>query len=154
METLWTVYLFPCLCAFLACFGFCFVFNVRGFGILICCTGGALGWLVYLLAGSTVPAAFLAAFVIGVYSETMARIRHCPVTAYLLIALLPLVPGGGVYYAMRYGIEGSTQRFLSTLLSTFGMAAALAIGSMLSSSVFRTVYAHLQRRGRKNSGRP
>lgn len=147
---IWADYAAPCLCAFLACVAFTMVYNIHGVGKLICGVGSALGWLVYLLAGETVFAAFLAAASIGTYSEIMARVRHCPVTAYLLVALLPLVPGGGIYYAMSYCVSGDIQRFLHTLLHTFGVAAALAVGAMLASSLFRAVYAHLyfwRRRG-------
>ena len=69
-------------------------------------------------------------------------------TGYLLVALLPLVPGGGIYYAMSYCVAGDTDRFLAELLHTFGMAAALAVGAMLASSVFRTVFPRLSPAGR------
>lgn len=149
--TIVSTYVVPCVCAFLACFGFAVVFNIRGPGIPIACFGGALGWLAYLLSGGTVWAAFLAAAVIGVFSEVAARLRRCPVTGYVLIALLPLVPGGGIYRAMRYCIDGNTPMFLSTLIQTFAMAAALAIGSMLASSLFRALYARFRRGGTRKT---
>ena len=144
METVCFDYALPCLCAFWACVGFTLMFNIHGYGKLIAGVGGALGWLVYLLAGKSIFAAFLASMAIGLYSEVMARLRRCPVTGYLLVALLPLVPGGGIYYAMRHGVAGETDAFLSTLLHTFGMAAALAVGAMLASSVFRAVFPRLR----------
>ena len=144
METLFYDYVVPCVCAFLACVGFTLMFNIHGMGKLIAGVGGALSWLVYLLAGSTIFAAFLAAVAIGVFAEIMSRVRLCPVTGYVLVALLPLVPGGGVYYAMRHGVAGETDAFLSTLLHTFGMAAALAVGAMLASSAFRAVFPRLR----------
>ena len=140
METIFFGYALPCLCTFLACAGFTLMFNIHGYGKLIAGVGGALGWLVYLLGGKTIFAAFLAAAAIGVFAEVMSRVRRCPVTGYVLVALLPLVPGGGIYYAMRHGVAGETNLFLSTLLHTFGMAAALAVGAMLASSVFRAVF--------------
>ena len=145
MLAVWNGYILPCVCAFLACLGFTLVFNIHGVGKLICGVGGALGWLIYLLGGSTIFAAFLASAAIGLFAEIMARLRRCPVTGYLLVALLPLVPGGGIYYAMSYCMAGYTQRFLDTLLHTFGMAAALAVGAMLTASLFRAAYLHLHR---------
>ena len=145
MSAIWSNYMLPCLCAFLACVGFTLVFNIHGVGKLICGVGGALGWLVYLLGGSTIFAAFLSAAAIGVFSEVMARLRRCPVTGYLLVALLPLVPGGGIYYAMSYCVAGDIQMFLDTLLHTFGMAASLSVGAMMTSSLFRALYPHLHR---------
>ena len=131
---IWSQYVLPCLCAFAGCIGFTLVFNIHGPGKLIACCGGALGWLVYLLAGKTILAGFFAAMAIS-----------CPVTGYQPVALLPLVPGGGIYYAMGYCLEGDTEQFLSALLGTLGMAAALAVGVILASSLFRAVFPRLAR---------
>ena len=142
---IWSQYVLPCLCAFAGGIGFTLVFNIHGPGKLIAGCGGALGWLVYLLAGKTILAGFFAAMAISLFSEVMARIRRCPVTGYQLVALLPLVPGGGIYYAMGYCLEGDTEQFLSALLGTLGMAAALAVGVILASSLFRAVFPRLAR---------
>ena len=139
MVEIWFAYILPCLCAFVACVGFTLVLNIHGVGKMI------LGGLIYLLGGGTILAAFLASAAIGLYSEMMARLRRCPVTGYLLVALLPLVPGGGIYFAMSYCVSGDIQRFLDTLLHTFGMAAALAVGAMMTSSLFRAAYPYLHR---------
>ena len=101
-------YFLPCFYSFVACIAFCVLFNIHT-GILICALGGALGWLVYLFCGpvfqSDILQSFVAALFISAYSETMARIRKCPVTGYLLVAFFPLVPGGGIYYAMEHAIN-------------------------------------------------
>jgi len=136
-----TELIFPCLAAFFSCTGFCIIFNIHRAGIIRASLGGALGWLVYTMIGKTILAAFCASAVIGLYAEIMARVRKCPVTGYLVVALLPLVPGGGIYHTMLYAVSGYTQMFLNTLLYTFGLAAALAVGSMISSSLFRTIHA-------------
>ena len=147
-----TEWILPCLYSFGACIGFCLLFNIHGPGMLICGGGGAFGWLVYLLMGLCTPAVFpryLAASVaITLYSELMARLRRCPVTSYLLVALLPLVPGGGIYHAMRHCIAGDNYRFLTTLLETFGIAGSLALGALLGSSVihlFRSIPLHTRK---------
>lgn len=152
MTSLLCSYLLPCLWAFCACVAFGLVFNIQGRGILICGIGAALGWLFYLLAlavgCSDIVAAFLAAGGIGLYSELMARIRRCPVTGYLQVALLPLVPGAGIYRAMRYCISGQTDLFLSSLLHTLGFAAALSVGAMLATSLLRGLLPHIRWGGR------
>ena len=144
--------LLPCLWAMLACVGFGLVFNIQGWGVLICGFGAGLGWLAYLaameLSANDILSAFLAAVVIGGYSEWMARLRRCPVTGYLQVALLPLVPGAGIYHAMQYCVSGYTQLFLTTLLHTFGMAAALSVGAMLTSSVLRAILPRFAPLGR------
>ena len=150
MKELIVTYLLPCLWALIACVGFGLIFNIQGFGILITGIGGSVGWLVYLLVmdwqGHDIFAAIVAAMSIAVYSEVMARVRRCPVTGYLQIALLPLVPGAGVYRAMSYCVEGDTERFTATLLHTIGFAAALSVGAMLASSLFRALIPRFPRR--------
>lgn len=135
--------LLPCLWAGIACVGFGVVYNIHGFGILICGFGGALGWLAFsitqqLVGGDTIPA-FFSAIVIAIYAEMMARLRKCPVTGYLQVALLPLVPGAGIYNAMRYCVSGQTDLFISALIHTFGVAASLAMGAMLASTILRII---------------
>lgn len=137
-------YYLPCLYAFLACIAFSLLFNIHGAaGMLICAGGGALGWLVYLLAAplvhSDIIQSFFAALAISAWSEIMARLRRCPVTSYLLVALFPLVPGGGIYYTMEHAMSGETSLFLESLLHTLGLAGALAVGVLMVASLARLV---------------
>ena len=148
----WTYFL-PCLWGFLACLGFCVILNIRTVsGMLICCCGGALGWLVYLVAlllgASDLLGYFLAALAISAYAEIMARVRRCPVTGYLLISFLPLVPGAGIYYTMEYALQGNTQMFLSKGMHTLGLAGSLAVGVLVMSSLVRLILT-IQKAGRK-----
>lgn len=133
-------YFLPCVYAFAACAAFSIVFNMRGKTLMFASLGGALGWLVYLLCGpvrNDILQFFFATIAISVYSELMARVHKAPVTGYLLVALLPLVPGGGIYYTMEYCIIGNTDMFLETGLHTLGIAGALAMGILLVSSFVR-----------------
>ena len=60
-------------------------------------------------------------------------------TSYLLVALFPLVPGGGIYYTMEHAMSGETALFLESLLHTLGLAGALAVGVLLVASLARLV---------------
>lgn len=133
-------YILPVLFACIASGGFAVIYNIHGFGILICSLGGGVGWLVYLLSAplaNDITQTLLATIAIAIYSECMARIRRCPVTGYLLAGIFPFVPGGGVYYTMEHAINGETDLFLSTFLHTLGLAGALAVGVLLVSSLVR-----------------
>ena len=140
----------PCFYAFIACMAFCLIFNVRGKLVFFTSLGGALSWLIYLLCSplqNDIAQFFIATVAITAYSEIMARIHKVPVTGYLLIALLPMVPGGGIYYTMEYCIAGNTSMFLETGLHTLGIAGSLALGILLVSSLSRLVgmaHAHKQ----------
>lgn len=154
MDTLG--YYLPCLYACAACLGFCVLFNIHGLGMLVCALGGGLGWLAYLLCagpsgGNEMIQSLVAAIVISAYAEVMARIRKCPVTPYLLIACLPLVPGAGIYYTMEYAISGDTQGFLSAFIHTLGLAGSMALGILLVGSAVRLSAGY--RRGRSTPRR-
>lgn len=130
----------PVLYAFAACAAFCVIFNIRGLNVLYASLGGALGWLVYLMTeplGTDIFRCFLAAIVISAYAEVVARFRKTPSTCYLIIALLPLVPGAGVYYTMKYCIQGQFEAFADTGMHTLLIAGAIALGVLLVISMVR-----------------
>lgn len=146
-----TQFFLPCLYAFIACAGFCLLYNIRGFGIVLCSLGGALGWLVYLLAkaagAGTAAAAFLAGVSIAAYAEIMARIRKCPASGYLLLAFFPLVPGSGIYYTAQAYFRGDAALYSALGRETLGMAGGLAIGVLLVSSAVRMIH-HIREKRR------
>ncbi len=140
----------PVFFAFASCACFSVIYNIHGGGILICAFGGALGWLFYLLSaplvGDDIVQTFVAALAISAYAEVMARIRKCPVTGYLLVAIFPLVPGGGIYYTMEHAINGEIDAFLASFLHTLGLAGAIAVGVLLVSTAVRMWNISLRRR--------
>lgn len=138
-----------CVLAFVACLGFCFAFNIRGVGMLLCCLGGALGWAVYLLVqhfgGSVYISSMAASVAVACYAEGMARIRKCPTTPYLVVSYFPLVPGFTIYQAMDFGIRGEIDLFISTFIRTFGIGGCIALGTLLVSTLLRIYYARRKR---------
>ena len=86
--------------------------------------------------GGEVLAMFLAACGLCLVSELLARRMKTPVTTFLICALIPLVPGGGMYYTMLAIIQGNTMSALETGIHTLGCAGALALGIALTSAFF------------------
>ena len=96
--------LLPCVYAFVACFAYCFIVNIRGQMLFWAPLGASIGWLVYLLCGffaQDLLCYFLATVVVSAYAELMARIKRVPATGFLLIGIFPMVPGGGIYYTIK-----------------------------------------------------
>ncbi len=128
---------------FAACMGFVILFNVHGRGSALCALGGVATWMGYLLLremGLDVYGMnFFAALISAVYSEVMARSRKYPVTSYLVISSIPLLPGAGIYYTMSYGIEGNMHAAIEKGLETAGVAGSIAVAILLVSTVFRLV---------------
>lgn len=145
-----------CLYAFASCVGFCILLNVRGQAILWTSLGGAIGWFFYLLcapAQNDILQYFVGTLALAVYAEVMARVRKAPATGYLHVALLPMVPGGGIYYTMEYGIAGNTEMFLETGMHTLGIAGALALGILVVSTLARVLTLWGEERRRRAAPR-
>jgi uncharacterized membrane protein YjjB (DUF3815 family) len=87
----------PCVYAFLASVGFGLIVQIRGKNLWYAALGGMLAWFVYLLLrnrfADDVPAYFIAALTISVYSEVIAIVRKAPVTVFLVVSMITLVPG-------------------------------------------------------------
>ncbi len=144
-----TGFLLPCLYAVLACVAFCFILNQRGLLLVVSSLGGGVGWAVCLLCaftGSDIVQYFAGAVAVALYAEAMARLLKAPATGFLVVGILPFVPGGGIYYTMEYCLSGNTQLFLSTGIHTFGVAGAVAVGLLLASSLVRLALPLFQRR--------
>ena len=132
----------PCFYAFAACIAYCVLCNIRGRTAFYAGLGGAVGWIVYLLfgfSGNDIFQYFAAVIAITIYSEVCARVQKKPATVYVIVSLLPLVPGGGIYYTMEYCISGDTQNFLQTGLHTMAITGVLALGILLVSSAMRAL---------------
>jgi uncharacterized membrane protein YjjB (DUF3815 family) len=143
-----TGFLLPCLYAVLACVAFCFILNQRGLLLVVSSLGGGVGWAVCLLCaftGSDIVQYFAGAVAVALYAEVMARLLKAPATGFLVVGILPFVPGGGIYYTMEYCLSGNTQLFLSTGIHTFGVAGAVAVGLLLASSLVRLALPLFQR---------
>ena len=141
-----TGYILPFIYAAMACAGFCVMYNMHEFKIaLTACVGGGIAWVAYLLcapSGSVMLQNFVSAVTVAIFSEIMARVFKTPSTVFLIVGILPMVPGGGIYYTMKYCIEGNMDMFVSKLIATLGVAGAIAVGVSLVSSVVRIINAN------------
>ena len=64
-----------------------------------------------------------------------------------------MVPGGGIYYTMEYGIAGNTEMFLETGMHTLGIAGALALGILVVSTLARVLTLWGEERQRRAAPR-
>lgn len=124
-----------------ATFCFSILFNIRGKKIFFTAFGGGITWLVYSISLNqlnfgiySVLAASMAA---GIYSEIMARVIKAPVTAFIICAIIPLVPGGAMYHTMFQTVQGNLEKSLSMGVQTLAIAAYIAVGVFLITSLFR-----------------
>lgn len=146
--------LIPCACVTGAAFSYSVIFQIKGIKLLVSTIGGTLSWVVYLLFNgiyeNDVPQYFIAAVVVSIYCEIMARLTKTPVTVYLVIVILPLVPGGLLYQTMESFIVIKGGEFIDGLLYAFGIAGAIALGVFLVST-FARIITHTKKKLKKFS---
>ena len=130
-----------CLGCLAGCLGFAVFYNIHGAGIFLCTLGGGLTWLVYCisleLGCRDLVAFFFGTIAASIYAESMARIRKCPALIYLVVAIFPLLPGAGIYYTMRYAVQGDMALFLHKGMLTAAEAGVMAVAILLVSTIFR-----------------
>lgn len=136
--------------AYIACMGFGFLFNVRGKLLIIAPIGAVISWGVYLLFDGVVTSpiicSLIATMACALFCEIIARVMKTPVTVFMIISILPLVPGSGIYYTMVACIGADYNEFLIKGIQTIGIAGAIAVGMIVVSSLFKIATAI----GRKN----
>ncbi len=134
-------FLMECVAGCVGCIGFSILFNIHRLGILFGCIGSIFGWGAYCmvleLSGSAAMAMMISSAVAAVYAEVMARVRKCPAIGYLVIALIPLIPGSSLYYTMKHIVGGEVAGFGHKSLDTLVLTGMMAVGILLVSTTVR-----------------
>ena len=127
--------------SFIASFGFGVIFNIKGITLIFASIGGGLSWLAYLFfkeVGLTeIMSLFLSSLIFSIYCEIGARILKTPVTTLIICALIPLVPGAGMYNTMYEVISGNINSAIESGLNTLASAGTLALGVIFVSTITR-----------------
>lgn len=103
--------------------------------------GGGLMWVLYVLArGWHVPpvlAAAMAATIVGVLANWLARRHGQPVMPYVVPAIGPLLPGTALYRGMVELNTGSPESGVLSLIGAVSVALALGAGVNLGGELVR-----------------
>ena len=75
------------------------------------------------------PPLLAAAFALS-YSEIMAKALKTPATLFVVPAIIPLVPGGSLYYTMSYAVQRDMAN--ARVYGTRTLESALAIAAGIS----------------------
>lgn len=104
---------------------------------------GSIGWMVFYFmreSGSSLGLAnFVAAFLIGCGSILFSRLKKIPMLVFIVPSLVPLVPGGPAYLAVREIVIGDGDRGLYYILVVAVTAGAIAGGFVLTTLVEKLV---------------
>ncbi len=122
------------LMSFFAVMGFAVILNAPRKELICCGMCGLISFAAYVvLAGFISPtmAVFAATVIAMVFARICSYRRKSPSTMYVIMGILPHVPGAGMYYTM-YGIINSDLMFSYMKgVETFKTAGVIAMGVIL-----------------------
>lgn len=129
---------------YLASWAYAMLFELRGRTLQTASLGGGISWLIYRLIQQVPGINYLVPFfvstvLVSVYAELMARILKKPATVYLIVAMLPLVPGQGIYDTMSAFVNGENETALAIGGQTLAISGTLAIGILVASTLFKLI---------------
>ncbi|MBQ3079635.1 MAG: threonine/serine exporter family protein [Clostridia bacterium] len=135
----------PIVMASLGSLAFSMFFGVRSKKLIYSAIGGAINWGVYLVfmeIGVMEPLAYAIGAAAGtLYAEIVARIAKTPVTVFIITSVIPMVPGGSLYYTMLGLMQGNHEVFAEKGAYTLAAAGAMALGIFTATMLFRTTLA-------------
>ena len=141
------------IASFFGSLGFAAMYNTRGKRLLGLAFGGAAAWGLYLVIYARTGSDYLGYFLVAVfatfYGEIWARILKTPVTTVLIPTVVPLIPGGTLYYAMDHLLHRRYEDFAHSGFNALGLAVSLAAGIMVVTSLYSPIYRLIRRCGRK-----
>ena len=115
--------------------GFAMIFHIRPRHLPVAFAGAALGWLLYLVTkrvwNSNAIGMMFAALGVTVYSEIGARIVRMPVSVIYTPAIIPLIPGGHLYYCMRGFVSDSHADFIQYGSMLLEDTLSIVLGTMI-----------------------
>ncbi|MFT9213666.1 MAG: threonine/serine exporter family protein [Liquorilactobacillus nagelii] len=141
------------ICCYLATLGFGIIVNIPHRALNSCGWVGVFGWVTYLALKSlnlgTMLANVGAALVIGLGSMIMARKLKMPMILFNIPSMVPLVPGGQAYRAVRNFAFGNDLKAIYYLVQVTMIAGSIAMGFFIAELIARTYFQAARRQKSK-----
>ncbi|WP_174614898.1 threonine/serine exporter family protein [Virgibacillus ihumii] len=122
--------------SFIASAGFGVLFNAPRNALVQCGFVGMAAWILYyfltLNEMNDVPATIYAAILAGVLSQVCSKTFKMPVIVFNVSGIIPLVPGGVAYEAMRHFVENDYFTAVQFSAKVMLLAGGIAIGLMFT----------------------
>lgn len=134
------------LLVFIGLIGFGLIFNIKKERIIYTAVGGVLTSFIYIVSCFFISNIFLCNIIASIFatlfSEISARLYKAPATVFLILSIIPLAPGGSLYYTIINIISGNTDKFNEngkiTAMTTLGIAAGIIIASVFIKTYAKT----------------
>ncbi len=130
--------------AFIAVYSFAVFFNSPRKLNLYSALSGASAWVFYKIlasfGGSIIVPYFAASFMLAMFSEFYARSLKHPSIVFTIPALIPFVPGYGIYYMMKELLNSDYQEAIKIGAESVFIAIAIASGVIVATSISRIIF--------------
>lgn len=131
--------LYQFILSFFASMGFGILFNAPRRALMQCGLTGAAGWLVYYIFinmdVNQILASFAGGIVLTAVSIFNSRKMKMPIVIFITCGIIPLVPGGTAYQAMRNVVLEDYQLAFSYGIEAALIASAIALGIITSEMI-------------------
>lgn len=135
--------------SFIASLTFGILFNIPRQSLIKCGSVGMLGWVVYYSLIdrqlNAILATLLGAFTVAILSQMLSRVYKTPSIIFSVTGIIPLVPGGMAYDAMRHFVSNDYSMATELAAKAFMLSGAIAFGL-----IFSEVLNQLYRKGKQN----
>lgn len=122
--------------SFLASAAYAIITNVPRRSLIACGLSGASGWMFYWvstqLGANAALGSLLGALSVAAVSFICSRKLKLPVTIFNIPGMVPLVPGGLAYQAVRNLVIGNYETAVYSSVQAIMIAGAIALGLVLS----------------------
>ena len=126
----------PFITSFFAAAAFGIMYNVPRMTVWAGGFAGMVGWMIYQVLSpeerlDTVFATVVASFIVAMVCQFFARRFKMPVIVFSVAGIIPMVPGGTAYHAMREFVEKNYGSALQYASEACMISGAIAFGLLL-----------------------
>lgn len=143
--------------SFIASAAFGILFNAPKQSLMKCGFVGMIGWVLYYglveIEYDSIFATLVAAFVVGVISQFFAKRYKMPIIIFTIAGIIPLVPGGLSYDAMKHFVENDYNVAVQLAAKVCMLAGAIALG-IIFAEVMNQLMIKYNRRKQSEKGAP
>jgi len=127
---------------------FAILFNVAPKHLIYGAAAGLVTYAIYYTVeffteGMAFPAAFISTMFTAMFAEVFSRVRKAPTIVFLIPGVIPTVPGGALYRAMRalllLDFDGAFEALVTTLQIGLGIAGGILTVSVILGTVMEKI---------------
>lgn len=107
---------------------------------------GAIGWIAFqsslLWNESDIQSSFIGGFFIGIMANFMSKKFFSPVILFIIPGIIPLVPGGTAYEAIKNLVLNDYHEALITMIKVALISSSIALGLLIADLLAKVYFKY------------